>query len=84
MKATRDLTVREHMVLDVAGKRWRYQGTQETYVREHLGMSLTRYHQVLNALLDKPAALQAYPQLVRRLQRLREQRVRARRSRLAS
>lgn len=78
------LTVREHMVLAAAEKRWRYLGAQDAYVREHLSMSLTRYHQVLNALLDDPAALEAYPQLVRRLQRLRDQRARARRSRIAS
>lgn len=76
-----NLSVREHMVLAAAGKRWRYLGAQETYVREHLGMSLTRYHQVLNALLDRPEALAAYPLVVRRLQRLRTQRQAARRVR---
>jgi hypothetical protein len=37
-------------------------------------MSATRYYQVLNALIDQPAALAADPLLVRRLRRLRAQR----------
>ena len=44
-------------------------------------MSATRYYQVLNALLDNPAALEADPMLVKRLRRMRAARQRARSAR---
>jgi hypothetical protein len=44
-------------------------------------MSATRYYQVLNALLDRPEALEADPMLVKRLRRLRAARQRARSAR---
>ena len=44
-------------------------------------MSATRYYQVLNALIDNPAALAADPMLIKRLRRLRSQRQRTRQAR---
>jgi hypothetical protein len=44
-------------------------------------MSSTRYYQVLNALIDNPAALAHDPMLVKRLRRLRSSRQRARSAR---
>jgi hypothetical protein len=44
-------------------------------------MSATRYYQVLNTLIDSPAALAADPMLVKRLRRLRATRQRARSAR---
>ena len=44
-------------------------------------MSATRYYQVLNALIDAPAALAYDPLLVKRLRRLRQARQRARSAR---
>ena len=44
-------------------------------------MSATRYYQVLNALIDKPAALAADPLLVKRLRRLQVHRQRTRAAR---
>ena len=44
-------------------------------------MSATRYYQVLNALIDEPAALAFDPMLVKRLRRLRSSRQRARTAR---
>ena len=44
-------------------------------------MSATRYYQVLNALIDYPAALEADPMLIKRLRRLRASRQRARSAR---
>lgn len=40
-------------------------------IRERFGISSTRYHQQLNALLETEAALRYDPLLVRRLQRIR-------------
>ena len=50
-------------------------------MREAFNMSATRYYQVLNALIDKPEALEADPLLVRRLRRLRAARQRQRSAR---
>lgn len=49
-------------------------GAKEQAVHERFGMSLTRYYQALNAVLDDPEAL-AYDALtVKRLRRLRGRR----------
>lgn len=47
---------------------------REQEVRERFGVSLPRYQQELNRLLDEPAALAHDPLVVKRLRRLREQR----------
>lgn len=65
-------------ILDFETQWRRYAGAKETAIRERFDMSLTRYHQVLNTLLDEPAALEHAPMLVRRLRRLRDQRARQR------
>lgn len=77
------LSVREQMVLSVEKRRWATIGSKEAWIRDNLGMSLTRHAQVLNALVDRPDALEHDAQLVRRLQRLRDRRRAERRSRVA-
>lgn len=52
-----------------AGGTWTYAGLKEQAIRERFDMSATRYYQVLNGLLDDPAALAYAPLLVRRLLR---------------
>jgi hypothetical protein len=73
------LTERERRMLDFERRWWRTVGAKEQAVRDTFGLSATRYYQLLNALLDKPAALAAEPVLVARLRRLRASRVRNRR-----
>lgn len=53
---------------------WRRGGMKEEAIREEFGISSARYHQLLGALIDSPAALQEDPMLVKRLQRLRDAR----------
>lgn len=53
---------------------WRVPGAKDAAIAEELGMSATRYFQVLNGLLDSPAALAAEPMLVQRLRRVRDAR----------
>lgn len=73
------LTPRQRDLLDFErGWSWHYQGSKETAVRDLFGVSLTRYLQELNALLDEPAAYVAEPALVKRLRRLRDSRRRQR------
>lgn len=62
-------------ILDFAGRAPRSLGAREDAIRAELGISPFRYYQRLNALIDSPEALAERPQLVRRLQRIREQRV---------
>jgi hypothetical protein len=74
------LSRREHEMLTFERQWWRSAGAKETAIRETFGVTPTRYYQVLNALVDRPAALAADPLLVRRLRRLRSARRRGRSS----
>jgi hypothetical protein len=56
-------------------------GAKESAIRAEFGLSAARYYQVLDALIDSPIALRTDPILVRRLQRLRDGRARARAAR---
>ena len=76
--STGPLTPRELHVLEFAALRWRQLGAMESAVRRRFGWTLTRYHQVLAALTDRPEAAAHAPQLIGRLTRLREIRRRAR------
>jgi hypothetical protein len=75
------LTVRDAEMLDFERQWWKYAGAKEQAVREKFDMSSTRYYQVLNALIDRPEALEHDPLLVRRLRRLRATRQRQRSAR---
>ncbi len=78
------LTIRESMALELAAQRFKFEGARETRVLDELGMTITRFHQVVGALLDRPDAWAAYPVDVARLRRLRDQRRAARDNRRAS
>jgi hypothetical protein len=64
------LSERDRSILDFERQWWKYAGAKESAVREKFDMSSTRYYQVLNALIDRPEALEHDPLLVRRLRRL--------------
>ncbi|MCM2577246.1 DUF3263 domain-containing protein [Streptomyces meridianus] len=72
------LSDRDRAVLALERRSWPGPGAKERAVREQLGMSPTRYYQLLNALLDDPLALAHDPVTVNRLRRLRETRRRRR------
>ncbi|WP_257181009.1 DUF3263 domain-containing protein [Corynebacterium cystitidis] len=59
-------------LLDFEARAPRSVGAKEDAIRRELGMSAVRYYQRLNMLIDDPRALAARPQLVRRLQRVRD------------
>jgi hypothetical protein len=61
-------------VLDIARRQWAGPGARERAVRERLGLSPTRYFQLLGALLDDPRALARDPVTVNRLRRARDAR----------
>ncbi|HET7475257.1 MAG TPA: DUF3263 domain-containing protein [Dermatophilaceae bacterium] len=79
--AVAELSDRDREILAFERQWWKYAGAKEQAVRELFDMSATRYYQVLNGLLDNPAALAADPMLVKRLRRLRTSRQRARSAR---
>jgi len=73
------LTEREVQILAFESKWWKHAGAKEQAIRDAFGLSSTRYYQLLNGLLDNPAALEQDPVLVGRLRRLRSTRARTRR-----
>lgn len=78
---TGSLSERDRGILDFERQWWKFAGAKENAVREKFDMSSTRYYQVLNALIDRPEALEHDPLLVRRLRRLRAARQRQRSAR---
>jgi hypothetical protein len=70
---------RERAVLDFERSWWLYPGPKDRAVDEYLGMSATRYYQVLRRLLDDSEAERYDPLTIHRLRRVRE---RARRKRV--
>ncbi|MCZ0980616.1 DUF3263 domain-containing protein [Streptomyces diastatochromogenes] len=75
---SRGLGERERALLAVERRSWPGPGAKERAVRERLGLSPTRYYQLLNALLDDPRALAHDPVTVNRLRRVREEKQRRR------
>ena len=67
-----ELTERELAVLALEARQWRTAGAKERAIREELGISATRYYQLLNRLLDRPEALAQDPLLINRLRRIRD------------
>src|SRR5437763_6545180 len=78
---TGELSERDRAILAFERHWWRHAGAKEQAIRELFDMSATRYYQVLNALIDEPAALRHDPMLVKRLRRMRAARQRARAAR---
>ncbi len=76
--AEHGLTGQEARILDFERSWWRFGGAKEEAIREQFDLTATRYYQLLNRLIDRDAALEADPVLVRRLRRLRQQRQEAR------
>ncbi|MGW2471560.1 DUF3263 domain-containing protein [Streptomyces sp. NPDC001665] len=68
------LSDRDRAVLAVERQSWAGAGAKERAIRERLGLSPTRYYQLLNALLDDRRALEEDPVTVNRLRRVRDAR----------
>jgi hypothetical protein len=73
------LSERDMRLLAFERGTWRSAGAKEQAIVEALGISATRYYQLLNELIDSPDALKFDPVLVKRLraQRARRQRMRS-------
>lgn len=81
VSAPTELGDRDREIIAFERQWWKYAGAKEQAIRELFDMSATRYYQVLNALIDSQAALEADPMLIKRLRRLRASRQRARSAR---
>lgn len=72
------LTPTEREILAMENLWWQHSGAKDAEIRKRFDMSATRYHQVLNALLDREDALAHNPIVVKRLRDLRSTRQRSR------
>jgi hypothetical protein len=72
------LSRRERAILDFERGWWKEPGTKRRAIRARLGLSASRYYEVLDHLIDDPDALAHDPLLVRRLRRDRAERRRQR------
>ena len=75
------LSRRDRDILAFERQWWQYAGLKEQAIKGMFDLSATRYYQVLNEIIDNPAALAEDPLLVRRLRRLRSSRQKARAAR---
>jgi hypothetical protein len=77
----RGLAERERAILDFEAQWPRHSATKEEAIRESFSIPAARYYQILNAIIDSPAAVRHDPMLVSRLQRARDARAKARAAR---
>ncbi|MEY2699181.1 MAG: hypothetical protein RL720_1137 [Actinomycetota bacterium] len=73
---------RDRAILDFEREWWQHPGAKEDAIRQTFGLSPARYYQVLGKLMDSEAALAYDPMLVKRLQRVREDRRSSRQKRV--
>ena len=73
------LSERDMRLLSFERGTWRTPGAKEQAIADVLGITATRYYQLLNELIDNAEALKFDPVLVKRLrsQRSRRQRIRS-------
>jgi len=62
---------RDNAVLEFESSWWLYPGPKDRAIREYLGMSATRYYQVLRRLVEDPEAMRHDPLTVKRLRKMR-------------
>lgn len=72
------LSDRDKRILAFEHEWWRHAGAKDEAIRAEFGLTSARYYQLLNAVIDSPAAVVHEPMLVRRLQRVRDARTSAR------
>lgn len=74
-----ELSERDLTILDLEQNWWSRPGSKHEQVVDALDMSITRYHELLDELIELPAAKAYDPLLVLRLRRMRDDRRRSRR-----
>ncbi len=76
-----ELTEHEAALLDFEDSWFTLTVPKDQAITERFGISVTRYYERLNSVIDNPAALDHNPLLVKRLRRLRSARQVARSAR---
>jgi hypothetical protein len=71
--AADELTDLDRRILAFEGQWWHHRASKDQAARDEFGVSAVRYSQMVNAVINKEAALREHPVLVRRLRRLRAQ-----------
>lgn len=71
---------REVRMLEFEREWRRHDGLKDEAIRAQFGLSAARYYQLLNSVIDSPAAVRHDPMLVRQLQGARHARAAARAS----
>ncbi len=74
MPSPADLSDLDRSLLAFESQWWQRPGAKEQAIRDQLGITPTRYMQLLNRLIDEPAAVAYDPVVVNRLRWLRERR----------
>lgn len=72
------LSQRDREILTFERQWWQYPGAKEAAVRDSFDVTMTRYYQEVNRIIELPAAMAFDPFTVKRLQRIRGQRSRSR------
>lgn len=75
---TAALPPRDRSILDFERDWQRHGEAKLDAVQSEFGLNSARYYQILNRIIDSPAALAYDPMLVRRLQRVRDSKASAR------
>lgn len=65
------LTELKRGILDFEKKTFKYSGAKEDAIHERFGLTTTQYYQILNGLIDQPAARRYAPYVVERLHQQR-------------
>ncbi len=71
---SRELSERDARILDFERTAPQHRGSKERAIRSEFQFSAARYYQLLNAVIDSPAAYVLDPLLVSRLRRARRMR----------
>lgn len=69
------LTERDESILAFESRPWHEAGDKEQAIRVEFGITAARYYQMLNTLIESPAAIRYDPMLVARLRRMRSGRL---------
>ena len=65
----------DRKVLDFEGSWWLFPGPKDRAIREYLNMSAALYYESVRRLIDDDDALEYAPMAIRRLRRMRSERL---------
>ena len=78
-----ELSKHDLAILELERSLWTEAGSKDAAIVSQLGLTVTRYYELLNELIDRPEAERHDPMVVRRLRRMRNLRRQSRQEILA-